>query len=292
MNKTDNYVAGIDIGSEKITIVLSNTQIEVLDKIRIAKSSLLKKDVADKCIELTNEIVKRHGIAYDRIRAIGVSVSNKEYSSINKALEKKFGAKVFVAGDAACAAFAEKRLNPDADTDNLLYIYSSVGRGMVLKKDRWIGEEDDGEMSESSRYLRPWSDGLSIAGIARDEVSRGIGTGIVELAKGKLENITEEAVVKAARQGDDVAAAIMETAALKIGLRIAYLVNLFAPEVVVIGGGPEKAWDLVAAPINKTVKKFVFVKLTDIVKIIPGVLGEDAAGLGAVSLAAERDQIT
>jgi len=68
-------------------------------------------------------------------------------------------------------------------------------------------------------------------------------------------------------------------------VRIAYLVNLFNPEVVVVGGGVEKAGELILDPIRKAVKKLAFSEQAGIVKIITSALGEDAVSLGAASLA-------
>jgi len=34
---------------------------------------------------------------------------------------------VYIGNDASCAAFGEKTLNPSADVDNLMYVYSDVG---------------------------------------------------------------------------------------------------------------------------------------------------------------------
>ena len=72
---------------------------------------------------------------------------------------------------------------------------------------------------------------------------------------------------------------------MNLGIRIAYLVNLFNPEVVVIGGGVEKAREIILDPIRKTVKKLAFSEQANIVKIIPGAMGENSVSLGAASLA-------
>ena len=72
---------------------------------------------------------------------------------------------------------------------------------------------------------------------------------------------------------------------MNLGIRIAYLVNLFNPEVVVIGGGIEKAGEIILEPIRKTVKKLAFSEQANIVKIMSSALGENSVSLGAASLA-------
>ena len=103
-----------------------------------------------------------------------------------------------------------------------------------------------------------------------------------------MENITEETVIEAARNNDEVALSIMRSVGMSLGLRIAYLVNLFSPKSIVIGGGIEKAGGLISEPIKKTVKKLSFKDRSSAVAIMPGILGDEAVSLGAASLAARE----
>ena len=148
-----------------------------------------------------------------------------------------------------------------------------------------ISKEEDALFFRGSQYLKPWGADLGITQIARYEIEKGIGTKIVSLAKGDPMNITTEVVIEAAKQDDDLASDIVHNAGMNLGIRVAYLVNLFNPEVVVIGGGVEKAGELILDPIRKTVHKLAFSEQADMVKIITSALGEDAVSLGAASLA-------
>ena len=49
--------------------------------------------------------------------------------------------------------------------------------------------------------------------------------------------------------------------------------------------GVEKAGDVIMGPIRQTVKKLAFREQADIVKIIPGAMGENSVSLGAAALA-------
>jgi len=91
-------------------------------------------------------------------------------------------------------------------------------------------------------------------------------------------------IVDAALQNDDIALEIIKGAGMNLGVRIAYLVNLFNPETVVIGGGIEKAGELILEPIRKVVRKLSFAKPAGLVRIIPSNLGKDAVALGAAAL--------
>jgi glucokinase len=108
---------------------------------------------------------------------------------------------------------------------------------------------------------------------------------MVSLAKGDIRNITEDVVIEAARQNDEVALNIVQSVGINLGLRTAFLMNLFTPEAVVVGGGPEKAGGIIFTPIEKMVSRLSFGKLAPNVKIVPGSLGDEAVVLGAASLA-------
>jgi len=180
-------------------------------------------------------------------------------------------------------------------------MYSDIGCGIVIKGDAYFGaggnageiqisrehisREEELLFFRGSQYLKPWGVDLGITQAAKHEIEKGIGTKIVACAKGDLKNITTEAVIEAAKQDDDLAADIIRNAGMSLGIRIAYLVNLFNPEVVVVGGGIEKAGELILEPVRKTVKKLAFSGQASIVRIITSALGEDAVSLGAASLA-------
>jgi len=77
---------------------------------------------------------------------------------------------------------------------------------------------------------------------------------------------------------------IIENAGANLGIRIAYLVNLFNPEVVVIGGGIEQAGELLLGPVRKSVRSLAFEEPANTVKIVPSRLGDSAVALGAAAL--------
>ena len=93
--------------------------------------------------------------------------------------------------------------------------------------------------------------------------------------------ITTAAVLEAAREGDRLAIELIEDAGVALGMRIAYLVNVINPEIVIIGGGVERAESLLLNPVRKMVRKYAFEEAASAVRIIPSCLGEDAVSMGA-----------
>jgi predicted NBD/HSP70 family sugar kinase len=291
LNKEDFYVMGVDIGQQEIIATLTDLGINVMAKEKTPKPEGNLEEVGDETVKLIQELVKKSKVSFEKINSTGIGISEAALLSIKDKLKEKLGIETFVGNDAACAAFGEKKLNPQADVEDLLYMHSEVGCGIIVKGDIYFGAGGNAggmqvsEELKEAKYLKPWGIDLGITQAAKNEVKKGIGTSIVNLAKGDVSNITKDVVIEAARQNDEIALDIIEMAGMNLGVRIAYLVNLFNPEVVVIGGGIERAGELILDPIIKMVKKLAFAEQARIVKIIPSALGEDAVSLGAASLA-------
>lgn len=303
LNAKNLYVVGLDIGTANIISVLTDFSANVVHKYRSNAPAGNVNESTSSCIESIRNLLKESGIDKEKIRAVGIgaSASSEHFYPTIDAIKKEFGMDAFIGSDAACAAFGEKELNPKAGAEDLLYMYSDVGCGIIIKGDVYFGaggsageiqisrehisKEEEMLYFRSSQYLKSWGMDLGITRMAKHEIEKGIGTKIVACAKGNIKNINTEVVIEAARQDDEIAIDIVRNAGTNLGVRIAYLVNLFNPEVVVIGGGVEKAGELVLDPIRKTVRKLAFSEQASIVKIITSALGEDAVSLGAASLA-------
>ena len=103
-----------------------------------------------------------------------------------------------------------------------------------------------------------------------------------------METVDLKAVFVAARANDPVASEALEAAAKRLGIKIAQLVNLLNPQLVVIGGGLEEAGDVFLNNISSTVKEWAFREVTDDLKITYSQLRENAVALGAASLVMQR----
>jgi glucokinase len=82
--------------------------------------------------------------------------------------------------------------------------------------------------------------------------------------------------------------AVLDNAAKRLGVKIAYLVNLLNPQSVIIGGGLEDAGEEFLNKVNATVKSWAFREVTDNLKISYSQLRENAVALGAASLVMQR----
>ncbi len=314
------YVIGVDIGPVDETAIMTDLSAKIIWKEKKKRPQGHMEEVIKVAVELLKDTIASSKTPKEKILAVGFGISGvidegsgtvrdtdprrgRTTGSLNafrETIEQNFNLPVFLGNDATCAAFGEKRLSLERGVENMLYIYSDVGCGIIIKGDIYCGAGGSaGEIQLSSDlinedeikatqrelyYLRPLGVDLGIIAKARKAIEEGVGTKILELANGKAADITLDKVIKAAESGDKLAMELIEGAGINLGTRIAYLINLFNPEVVVIGGGIEKAGELILEPIRRTVRKLAFEEPAKNVRIIPSALGDEAVALGAASL--------
>jgi glucokinase-like ROK family protein len=132
--------------------------------------------------------------------------------------------------------------------------------------------------------LEALSSGNAIAKVAQRKLKSGISSILNEMCEGKVESITAEMVAHAAKLGDSLAWEVFENAMEYLGIGIAALINLFNPEIVVIGGGVTQAGDILFDKVRKVVKARALHKIAQEIDIVPATFGMKAAAMGAVAL--------
>ncbi len=128
--------------------------------------------------------------------------------------------------------------------------------------------------------LETLTGGTAIARIAREAARGNARTLLAEIQP--VEKITAVDVANAARGGDLVAQRILIAAGDHLGIAIASLVNLFNPNVIVVGGGVAQIGDLFLEPVRKAVQKRSLPAAAQAVRITTALLGRRSSGMGAV----------
>lgn len=116
-------------------------------------------------------------------------------------------------------------------------------------------------------------------------IKAGDSSRVLEMAGGQLADITVPHIFDAARHGDGVAIAVVRDTARYIGMAIGNLVAIVDPEVVVLGGLIAEAADLLLEPSRAEAARRVSETVAGTLRIVPGVLGDDAAAIGAARAA-------
>ncbi len=320
LNTKGGYVIGVDIGPRSIKAVMTDLSVNVVAKKLIDRPKGDMEEITSISLDMIQQVIDESKVEKDKIRGIGFGISgviddiagtvrdtnnkrgktSSSYAALRIEAEKRFGIDSYIGNDATCAAYGEKRLTIEADVENMLYIYSDVGCGIIIKGEIYsgaggsageiqlaVGQADDveaGGQTDQLYYLRPLGVDLGMVQEAKNIIAKGIGTKILEYTNGSMDAIALDHIIQAAQEGDKMATDLIETAGIGLGTRVAYLVNLFNPEVVIIGGGIEKAGELILDSIRRSVKKLSFEEPASRVRIMPSGLGENAVSFGSACL--------
>ena len=223
------------------------------------------------------------------LRSGGVVINSrmegKERKGIKLVIEglsKVFKCEIALARRAAAAAYVEKKDNPAAsEKKKMLYFHTDSGEGVIVEGEHVTESRAPGKGNES--YLRAW-DQFDAAGTARELAKKGMGTDIVGMVKGDLDLVTISEVLEASENGDELADDLVKRSALALGVRAAYLANLFDIDVVVLGGGIERPGVKFREYMKKSFDCFLLNEKKGKVEIAAGVSDENIYSLGAAFL--------
>jgi predicted NBD/HSP70 family sugar kinase len=318
LNLESAYVAGIDVGPENLMGVITDLGLKPKAKVILPRPKGSMEDVLSATALVLEKLFKEFKTERENIKLIGMGVSGivdiisgtihdtdprrgrtkSDFYTLARSIEKKFNITTLVGNDATCAAFGEMSLSPRSDISEMLYIYSDVGCGIIINGDIYCGSS--GAAGEIQLLLNHDKDkkiplkeiqaygirgvDLGIADKAKGLIKKGGKSAITELTGNEIENITKETVFDAAAKGDELAKDIVTDAAYWLGVKVAYLINIFNPQVVAIGGGMENAGKAFMEALTRCVETYAYEEAFNAVKIMPSFLGKDAVSLGAASL--------
>ncbi|HEX16450.1 MAG TPA: ROK family protein, partial [Deltaproteobacteria bacterium] len=148
-------------------------------------------------------------------------------------------------------------------------------RGVASELGHMVVDEDGMECYCGSRgCLEAYASGSAILRMAQE--------------KGFAVSSAKE-VARLAFEGDDEAKGIFEEMGRYLGVGLANIVNIFNPEVIVIGGKVADAWPLFGPRALEEMKKRAFPYSAEGVQVTKALLGDEAALWGGVALMKQRD---
>jgi len=220
-------------------------------------------------------------------------------------LTHELGTVTYLINDASAAALGEHRFGAGKEVRNLIYLTVSTGIGGGIIIDGRLYSGTDGCAAELGHMtidshgpqcncgnfgcLEVLASGTAMAKDASGRIGRGERSSIAGLVEGRLEIITAETVALAARQGDPLAIDVVTKAANYLGIGLANLVNIFNPELILVGGGVSKMGDMLLRPARKVVRERAFQLPARTVRIVRARLGGDAGIMGAAVHTFERE---
>ena len=282
----------------------------------------------EKAAGVVRETIAKAKVPGDRIKGIGIGIWGVldrykgtvryavekggifSYATLQAALEREFDVPTLVEHDATCGALGEKWVGMGLTTEaeDIIFMCSDSSSGLILNSELYYGaSKSAGELNinppiPDSKEKTCWSTydhgcgfrsrGIDLGVVSRAQAlfreNKAVSSKILDLAGGKIEAITFTKVIEASKAGDKVARDLLVEAGDYLGAKIAFLVNLFNPDSVVIGRGIERAGDLFIEAVRNSIKKWAYEESLKVARIVPASLGEDSIACGGAALVMQQ----
>ena len=313
MGKT---VIGMDIGGTNLRGALVTPEGRILRQLKIASEAHDGIDaVVDNIAKLVDELGEG-GVSGVGIGIAGVidsksgvitqapNIANVTNYPIRDNLVRKLGSgtNVIVENDANCAALGEWWIGAGKDAASIVMITlgTGVGGGIILGGKLWSGADGmggevghmtvypDGALCNCGNYgcLESYASATAVRRMVRETLAKTeVKTVLRDRVPETDPDDIPEVVMKAALEGDAASIDIWERFGVALGIGMASLVNILNVEMIVLGGGVARAWDMFIGPARAELKKRGLRAPAQRVVIERARLNGDEGILGAAHLA-------
>ena len=206
---------------------------------------------------------------------------------------------VTVENDNNAAAWGEFRFGAGSGAEHLLFVGlgTGIGGGIVVHGQLLRGAQGaGGELGHvtvqatgprcacgNRGCLEAFASGTAIGRRARELTGEKPDSALGRLAVKR--KVLGEDVTDLARNGDELALSVLEDTGRWLGIGLAGFVNIFNPEMVVVGGGAMAAGELILKSARREVHLRARPPSRDLVEVKEATLGPESGVLGAAALA-------
>ena len=322
-NQRDGLLLGIDIGGTSLRVVLAESTKRILKHRKVSSPADESPEVMVRTISrISRELLKDAGGG--TLSAVGLSSPGpvdttlgmlvnppnlRQYQQVplRDLLYRELEAPVRMENDANAAALAESRLGCGQGVENLVYVTVStgIGGGIIAGGRLYHGARGGaGEVGHITIDVNGPSCGCGKHGcweslgsgmaINREAIRRieaGEESILAELARKDPRAVDAKAVHQAALKGDRLSNQILDRVAFYMGVGLGSVVNVFNPELVVVGGGLTQMGPRLLNPAFRICRERISPLHNVGLRLEVSRLGDDVALLGALVLAQElRDE--
>jgi len=317
--KPEHFV-GIDLGGTKILVGVFDAQLKCLARNKMTTKSERGADaVIERIVRCVKDAVDECDLSLKEIRGIGIGAPgavdpdsghvvfapNLDWKDVplKKHLEKQLSdVPVFVENDchSAMLGIYEAELKAKPRHAFGIFLGTGIGGGIILDGklysgfNRTAGEIGHMVIEVGGPKCSCGNEGCFEALASRTAIFRKINSAVkdgqktllTEMLGADLKELRSGDLRKAIKKGDKFVEKIVEEAAEYTGIAVANLINVFNPEVVVLGGGVIDALeDEMMAIIVETAKEYAMSGTAKGIEIVASKLGDDAGITGGAVLA-------
>jgi glucokinase-like ROK family protein len=268
-------------------------------------------------INIIRKFIKDQGIAKNKILGIGINLSGRvnnitgySYSYFHfheeplaATIQNELGIKTFLENDSNSMAYGEYAQGVVSGEKNVLFINLDygTGSGVIIDGKVYYGKSGfSGEFGHIPFYDNDIICGCGKKGCLETEVSGqallrkvkekiAAGSSSILQKKNKhLEDIKLEDLIEAAKNEDVLIIELLAEMGEKLGRALAILINIFNPELVILGGTLSETGDYLRLPARSALNKYSLSLVNNDTQLKQSKLGEKAGVMGACLIARNK----
>ncbi|UOG77438.1 ROK family protein (plasmid) [Hymenobacter tibetensis] len=315
------FVLSIQIEQYKTRLALFDNNNRVVEQAQIIAIELTEDlGTLNQICQHANELVRNSGIDTKKLVGIGISMpglisskdginhtylrTTKETESLQQLFERRFNKPVFIGNDAKSATLAEYRFGLAHGRRDVLVLSMDWGMGMGIILDGKLRSGTSGFAGEFGHIplveggvlcycgkrgcLETAASGSAIVRLAKKGIQDGHSTQLSQLTGPEIQQLQLEQVVNAATAGDQFAINILAEVGTTLGKGIAILIQLFNPELLILGGEVAEAKQFLLPAIQQSINTYCMTQLREKTSIVVSELGSNAVILGSVATVMEN----
>ena len=312
------FFIGVDIKRFYINIGLLDFKknlVTVKEKIPYKLENSL--DAYQRLMVIIKEYISELPIDKQKVLALGINLSgrvnhNTGYSysffhfheePLSQTIEQETGIRTFIENDSRAMAYGEFCSGVVSNEKNVLFVNMDygVGLGILIEGKVYYGKSGfSGEFGHIPFYNNELICGCGKKGCLETEVS---GQALLRMVKEKIaagsstilsqkvndpNDLKLEDLIEAAKNEDMLMIELLAELGEKLGRALAVLINLFNPELVILGGTLSETADYLRLPARSALNKYSLSLVNNDTQVKLSKLGEKAGVMGACLIARNK----
>ena len=267
----------------------------------------------DELCSIISRFIDELSVPREKIMGMGVNLTGRinyatgySYSffhfneePLSKVIESKVGIRAFLENDSRAMAYGEFSSGTVNQEKNVLFINldHGIGLGILINGQLYYGKSGfAGEFGHIPFFnnelichcgkkgcLETEASGQALVRNFQAKLREGFSTVVMRKHK-QPDQVTLDDIIQAANSDDTLAIELVAEIGEKLGKGIAVLINLFNPELVILGGSLSTTGDIIRLPIKSAINKYSLSLVNNDTQLMLSRLGEKAGVIGACLL--------
>lgn len=312
------FFVGVDIKMNHINIGvldLKKNLVNIEEKIPYNLTNT--REALDHLCEIIIQFIHKLSINRERILGIGVNLSGRinykngySYSyfhfdedPLSLVMEKRIGIRTYLENDSRAVAYGEFNSGIVTHEKDVLFVNMEhgIGMGILIDGHLYYGKSGfSGDLAHIPMYeneiichcgkrgcLETEASGYALIRLFKQKIENGASS-ILTATHTDFNNIQLSDIIEAAKKEDTLSIELLAEIGENLGRGIAVMINLFNPELVILGGSLAATGDYIRLPIKSAINKYSLTLMNNDTQLKLSKMGERAGIYGACLLVRDR----